>query len=268
MQESWGWNGGADNWTHRPLRPRDFANATGIDKSDASKALLLLMKQNILVRERRSNGDFYTFNEHPETWQERTLEKSVGKNPTRGEKTHGSWGKTPQRVGKNPTTTVRKTKRQAGSGDPKERSKEILKEKERDPLNFDMTSKEAEEVMQYSPEAREAACHLWNEMKKRGATAFPNKFFWRSVGIAAQMLQKASLDEIKRCITDLLDDPYITVNSMLKIQDNLPSWQTAQSKGGWRNKGTQIQIAAPRRPANDQAAFEELQRLSRLGVSH
>jgi hypothetical protein len=110
----------------------------------------------------------------------------------------------------------------------------------RDPENHDMTPAEVEKVAGCTPEAREIASFFWDEMKRRGAKGFPDGFYWQSVAMAQKLLKRATVDELKRCIVDLLGDKYITVANLAKVGDYLAPWQVSQSKGGWRKGGQNL----------------------------
>jgi len=66
IRESWGWDKGASNWTKKKLTNVDFVRKTQLKKSHISSLLQRMILENkILVNEE----NFYSFNEHPDTWK-------------------------------------------------------------------------------------------------------------------------------------------------------------------------------------------------------
>jgi phage replication O-like protein O len=261
IRESWGWNAGRSNWTHHPLTVADIARRAGLVRTHTSQEIREMIRRNILQVKEQEMGTHYSFNEHENTWHkpDEATKKVQGRGPKQdGGYQKGTLGSTekvrppgPKRYYRQPS----KSSGARGSRIVKKDLKESIKEKRspsviRDPENYDMTAQEADRAMQCSPEAREAAKYLWDEMKKRGAKGFPDGFFWQSVSTVEKMLKRATIDEIKRCITDLLDDGYTQVSNMLKVSDKLSSWQMAQTRGGWYKKA-QTEEKPPAPPANE-----------------
>ena len=131
----WSWAFEGEQATVKALRPRDFAEETGIDRSDVCRILASLIARKILTPHSQADGIHYEFNEHSETWQTRQKKRGektntrgkdpqagkpitgagnddwrgkdpqAGKRPIkRGEKTHATRGKDPQAMPSNPMT--------------------------------------------------------------------------------------------------------------------------------------------------------------------
>lgn len=68
IQWSWGWNAGESNWTAKPFKIKDFAEETGLCMPCVSETLKSLVRRNIIQRDARPDGIYYSFNEHPDRW--------------------------------------------------------------------------------------------------------------------------------------------------------------------------------------------------------
>ncbi len=255
MRDSWGWDAGSSNWSHSAWWPAKFALWTGFHRERLSKALAAMIQDNVLHAREGEDGLHLAVNEHTLTWtgahqvamdhryrDELSQKEPLRKRPaymrdklSRDEMSHlqgdeESPDKRRDKLSRTPVCdklshqTSPKPKRGKASRDPKEiRS---LSSKDQD-------LKEGDE-MAFSPDALAAAAHLKDGLKAQGATHLPADFHLKAAAVAERILKHVALDELNRCIDDLLKDEFITVTNMNKIEDYIGAWQASQSKGGWR----------------------------------
>lgn len=70
MRESWGWERGNNNWTHRRLQNEDLVELSRMAKTHVSQVLRLLLDDRVILeKDRRENGALFSFNEHAEEWR-------------------------------------------------------------------------------------------------------------------------------------------------------------------------------------------------------
>ncbi len=174
IRESWGWDAGRSNWTHRILTVNDIAKRTGIHRADVNRELNLLMAQNILHEKDRQ----YQFNEHQNTWQ---MTNGVGELPTKGrdEVDQGVVNHL-QLVGESPTNDVvnhlQRPPKKSGSARPRRIVKKDLKERSKEKDHLLTPTAEEEKAL---AELKRVGGYPFNEqadieLMRRLAERYPN----------------------------------------------------------------------------------------------
>jgi hypothetical protein len=248
---------------------KEIADNIGLHRANVSTLLSELAGRGIVSKKPAGVGFFYSFNEHEEQWKERPARSGKRSKTTTSKESPAKGNECSKNATQNQkfprmkiTTSPyendytrvlnqlhQKPAKSSGARVSRTVKKVERKEKEkeqRDPLDFDMTPTEAEKVMAHSLEARELAKLFWDESKRRGATGFPDGFFWKCVVCFDKLLKRGSKDQIAACMLDLFDDGFTIMDSPHKVSDKFAAWQMRQKSGGWKKWGDKT----PGKPAD------------------
>ncbi len=212
IRESWGWNKGASNYTHRTLTLADIAKRTGIHKAHVSRTLRGLVEKQIIIVQGDNSQTRMGFNEHKDQW----VPKEQHSSKDQIQKGNNLDPKRQQPRSKKATSTHCKRASDAGLRDPKERSKERSKEK-----------RVGDDEMAYSAQARQTVQALKDELTRRGATIFERDWHLKSLAVAESLLKRLTPEALSACMKWAFADPFwgSRIDSMSTIQRAAKQWQ-------------------------------------------
>jgi phage replication O-like protein O len=247
IRESWGWNAGRSNWTHRPLTISDIAKRADVNRRDTGREVQAMIERKILQIEKREMGIHYSFNEHESAWQKedgqgKTPRRGMGKTPQggvkhprgEGQNTPPSRGKTPQGEGvKHPGAPLPNLELTPPPGivkkDLKERSKERSKE------NASRRS-----TRTYSEAEKRIVVQVKTKLQEHGATAFERDWHLKQLAMAGTLLKTVTEQDILACLDWALQDQYWgdKVDGLATVQRLMKQWQMKGKKGGLSSAGS------------------------------
>ncbi len=247
IRESWGWNAGRSNWTHRALTVTEIAKRAKLSRKDAAHEIRAMTKRDILQTEKREMGIYYSFNEHESAWQKedaevKTPHRSRGKTPQDavkhrtqgGQNTAPKGGKTPQGEGvKHRTRPLLNLELTPPPGivkkDLKERSKERSKE-----------NASRHSTRTYSDAAKRIVAQVKTRLQEHGATAFERDWHLKQLAMAGSLLKVVSEADILACLDWAFQDEFWRdkVDGLATVQRLMKQWQMRGKKGGLSSAGS------------------------------